>query len=42
MLIKPGFRIVSLNTNFCYSANVWLWMSKSDPDGEWTSLKCTT
>ncbi|KAF9399088.1 hypothetical protein BGX21_006794 [Mortierella sp. AD011] len=32
----PGFRIISLNTNFCYRVNVYLFVNTKDydPDGE--------
>nr|XP_002130732.2 sphingomyelin phosphodiesterase-like [Ciona intestinalis] len=32
-LVKPGFRIVSLNTNFCYTENWWVWLDPVDPSG---------
>ncbi|CAK8680915.1 unnamed protein product [Clavelina lepadiformis] len=32
-LVQPGFRIVSLNTNFCYTDNWWIWLDSKDPAG---------
>ncbi|KAK3858597.1 hypothetical protein Pcinc_035220, partial [Petrolisthes cinctipes] len=34
VLIKPGFRLISFNTMFGYSANVWLVENSQDPGGE--------
>jgi len=31
---KPGFRIISINTNFCYTMNFWLLHSPQDPEGQ--------
>jgi len=31
---KPGFRIIALNTNFCYTLNFWLIYSSVDPEGQ--------
>lgn len=33
-LHKPGFRIITLNTNFCYTLNFWLIHSPEDPEGQ--------
>ncbi|KAF2893413.1 hypothetical protein ILUMI_12757, partial [Ignelater luminosus] len=33
-LIKPGFRIVGLNSNFCYHFNWWLFYDDVDPYGQ--------
>ncbi|XP_039267442.2 sphingomyelin phosphodiesterase-like [Styela clava] len=33
VVVQPGFRIVSLNTNFCYSENWWVFLSSSEPAG---------
>ncbi|KAK6618144.1 hypothetical protein RUM44_002595 [Polyplax serrata] len=30
-LIRPGFRMVSLNTNYCYHRNWWLMLNSTDP-----------
>nr|CAB3266407.1 sphingomyelin phosphodiesterase-like [Phallusia mammillata] len=32
-LVRPGHRIVSLNTNFCYNENWWIWLNQDDPSG---------
>ncbi|XP_018022307.1 sphingomyelin phosphodiesterase [Hyalella azteca] len=31
VLIQPGFRIISLNTNFCYKFNWWIMYKNNDP-----------
>lgn len=31
MLVRPGFRIISMNTNFCYYINFWLLLNATDP-----------
>jgi sphingomyelin phosphodiesterase len=31
-LVKPGFRVVSLNTNLCNNQNFWLLTDSEDPD----------
>lgn len=31
MLARPGFRIISLNTNYCYFLNFWLFLNATDP-----------
>ncbi|ODM94449.1 Sphingomyelin phosphodiesterase [Orchesella cincta] len=31
---KPGFRVIALNTNFCYTLNFWLIYSTVDPEGQ--------
>ncbi|XP_067935933.1 sphingomyelin phosphodiesterase-like [Watersipora subatra] len=34
VLVKPGFRIISLNTNFCERQNFWLLLNVTDPAHE--------
>ncbi|XP_069688528.1 sphingomyelin phosphodiesterase-like isoform X2 [Periplaneta americana] len=34
VLVKPGFRIVTLNSNFCYILNWWLIYDSKDPAGQ--------
>ena len=34
VLIKPGFRLVSINTNYCNNQNFWLYLDVKDPAGE--------
>lgn len=34
VLIKPGFRIISMNTNVCASFNFWLLQNSTDPNNE--------
>ncbi len=34
VLFKPGFRIISLNTNYCSSRNWWIFINVIDPAGE--------
>ncbi|GFO01813.1 sphingomyelin phosphodiesterase [Plakobranchus ocellatus] len=34
----PGFRIISLNTNYCNSGNWWMLINTTDPTGELTWL----
>lgn len=34
MLIKPGFRLVSMNMNFCDHRNWWLLLNQTDPAQE--------
>ncbi|KRX45026.1 Sphingomyelin phosphodiesterase [Trichinella murrelli] len=31
--VKPGFRIISVNTNYCIKTNYWLYLNETDPDG---------
>ncbi|CAL8071311.1 unnamed protein product [Orchesella dallaii] len=31
---KPGFRVIALNTNFCYTLNFWLIYNSVDPEGQ--------
>ncbi|KAK9304244.1 hypothetical protein QLX08_004248 [Tetragonisca angustula] len=31
---KKGFRIITLNSNVCYSYNWWLWYNPKDPDNQ--------
>lgn len=33
-LHKPGFRLVVLNTNFCYTFNFWIVYDAVDPEGQ--------
>lgn len=33
-LVRPGFRIVSLNTNYCHTGNLWLFLNTTDPAAE--------
>lgn len=33
MLVSPGYRIISLNTNFCYTENWWIFLDSKDPAG---------
>ncbi|XP_064651922.1 sphingomyelin phosphodiesterase-like [Lineus longissimus] len=33
-LIKPGFRIISLNMNYCNNQNWWMMINTTDPTGE--------
>ena len=33
ILVKPGFRVISLNTNYCYNINFWNYLNLTDPDG---------
>ena len=34
VLVKPGFRIISMNTNYCNHLNFWLALNVTDPAGE--------
>ena len=34
MLVKPGFRIISLNMNYCNNQNFWMLKDPRDPNGE--------
>lgn len=34
MLIRPGFRLVSLNMNYCAALNFWLFINSTDPLGQ--------
>ncbi|KAF2353506.1 Calcineurin-like phosphoesterase domain ApaH type [Trinorchestia longiramus] len=31
VLVRPGFRIISMNTNFCYKLNLWVLFKSVDP-----------
>lgn len=31
VLVRPGFRIISINTNYCYVGNFWLLINATDP-----------
>ncbi|XP_018576214.1 sphingomyelin phosphodiesterase 1 [Anoplophora glabripennis] len=31
VLIKPGFRIIAINSNFCFTSNLWLMYEDEDP-----------
>ncbi|XP_031341321.1 sphingomyelin phosphodiesterase-like [Photinus pyralis] len=33
-LVRPGFRVIALNSNVCYSYNFWLLYEGSDPYGQ--------
>jgi sphingomyelin phosphodiesterase len=30
-VIRPGFRLISLNMNYCSSENFWLFINSTDP-----------
>lgn len=34
VLVRPGLRIISLNTNYCYNMNFWLMLNINDPGNE--------
>ncbi|XP_015127559.1 sphingomyelin phosphodiesterase isoform X2 [Diachasma alloeum] len=34
VLVRPGFRIISVNTNYCNDKNFWLLMNSTDPANE--------
>ncbi|KAF5270328.1 hypothetical protein FQR65_LT05516 [Abscondita terminalis] len=34
VLVKPGFRIIALNSNVCFTYNVWLLFNDKDPYGQ--------
>ncbi|KFM77578.1 Sphingomyelin phosphodiesterase, partial [Stegodyphus mimosarum] len=34
VLVNPGFRIISLNMNYCNALNWWLLLNSTDPTGE--------
>ncbi|KAJ8939969.1 hypothetical protein NQ318_006150 [Aromia moschata] len=34
VLLKPGFRLISLNTNYCHSLSWWLLVNSTDPAKE--------
>ncbi|KAF7278427.1 hypothetical protein GWI33_008461 [Rhynchophorus ferrugineus] len=34
VLLRPGFRLISLNTNYCYSLSWWLFLNSTDPSNE--------
>lgn len=34
VLLRPGFRIVSINTNYCHSYGWWLFVNSTDPASE--------
>ncbi|CAH1256030.1 unnamed protein product [Diabrotica balteata] len=34
VLLRPGFRLISLNTNYCHSLNWWLVVNSTDPAQE--------
>lgn len=38
VLINPGFRIISINMNYCNNLNWWLLLNTTDPAGELTWL----
>ncbi|CAH1238967.1 SMPD1 [Branchiostoma lanceolatum] len=33
-LVRPGLRLISINTNYCYSLNWWLLLNTTDPAGQ--------
>lgn len=33
-LIRPGLRLISLNTNYCYNLNFWVYANSVDPLGQ--------
>ncbi|GAB6026449.1 hypothetical protein CHUAL_012647 [Chamberlinius hualienensis] len=33
-LVRPGLRIISLNTNYCHNKNWWMLLDSKDPAGE--------
>ena len=33
-IVKPGFRIISVNGNYCSKNNFWLLLNSTDPAGE--------
>jgi sphingomyelin phosphodiesterase len=37
-LVRPGFRIISLNGNYCNRNNFWLLLNSTDPMGQLTWL----
>ncbi|CAH1974692.1 unnamed protein product [Acanthoscelides obtectus] len=34
VLVKPGFRIIGINSNFCFVHNLWLFYEDEDPYGQ--------
>jgi len=34
MLLRPGFRLISLNMNYCAALNFWLFINSTDPLGQ--------
>ena len=43
-LVRPGLRLISLNTNYYASDNYWLFINSTDPlnQVEWVSCKTKT
>lgn len=33
-MIRPGLKVVSLNTNFCHNKNFWLYINSTDPGNQ--------
>ncbi len=33
ILVKPGFRVISFNTNYCNKDNIWNYLNLTDPNG---------
>jgi len=31
---EPGLRVITLNTNFCYTLNFWIMYEPADPEGQ--------
>nr|CAH7714813.1 unnamed protein product [Callosobruchus chinensis] len=38
VLVKPGFRVIGINSNFCFVHNLWLFYEDEDPYGQLTWL----
>ncbi|XP_035688596.1 sphingomyelin phosphodiesterase-like isoform X2 [Branchiostoma floridae] len=34
VLVRPGLRLISINTNYCYNLNWWLLLNTTDPAGQ--------
>ncbi|KAL1505786.1 hypothetical protein ABEB36_005267 [Hypothenemus hampei] len=34
VLLRPGFRLISLNTNYCHALSWWLFLNSTDPASE--------
>lgn len=34
VVVRPGLKIVSLNTNFCHNSNLWLYINSTDPGNQ--------
>lgn len=33
-MVRPGLKVVSLNTNFCHNVNFWLYINSTDPGNQ--------